>query len=428
MAVRQYIGARYVPLYAGDWDATKNYEPLTIVTDANGNSFTSLKDVPAGTALTDRNYWIQTSSFSGAVDVLRRDVNTLQDDVSALQTDVSGLQTNVSGIETDVAAIKRHYNKKILLFGDSVAAGNVVSPSFANMIKTVYPNTSIYALPGGSWGKEAKYLTQLETAISEISDKESIDIIMIAAGFNDGLTATWTLSNADADIAEFVTRAKQQFINAEIMCIDCAWAKLAPSRTTFLRDVSRVFDLCKKYGCGVWHIGYLALHKYGNNFESDDFHPSAAGNRSLADAILSILSTGTVQNQQFQYGAGLNLTLASGITISGSAFTVGEYSTPNGLAFFIPDMTVTFASAQTRDADIVIGTADFQYFDALSRGTSAAVIPLMIDQGAGTSIEVTNGYIWIKNGQMYVRVMSINTTFTRIYFRQTTIEFNAMYN
>lgn len=126
MAVRQYIGARYVPLYAGDWDATRNYEPLTIVTDANGNSFTSLKDVPAGTALTDRNYWIQTSSFSGAVDSLQRRVNSVESDVSTLQSDVSGAQTSISTLQSDMIDVsseisKMNYSgKKVLIIGDSL--------------------------------------------------------------------------------------------------------------------------------------------------------------------------------------------------------------------------------------------------------------------------------------------------------------------
>lgn len=97
MAVRQYIGARYVPLYAGDWDATKNYEPLTIVTDANSNSFTSLKDVPAGTALIDRDYWIQTSSFSGAVDTLTRRVSAAETEIN----DLGGRVTELEAKETE---------------------------------------------------------------------------------------------------------------------------------------------------------------------------------------------------------------------------------------------------------------------------------------------------------------------------------------
>ena len=97
MAVRQYIGARYVPKYAGDWDSTKDYEPLTIVTDANGNSFTSLKDVPAGTELSDRSYWIQTSSFSGAIDQLRRDVYDLQSTDVIQNEKIADLEEKVSG-------------------------------------------------------------------------------------------------------------------------------------------------------------------------------------------------------------------------------------------------------------------------------------------------------------------------------------------
>ena len=31
MAVRQYIGARYVPKLDGEWSSEKVYEPLTIV-------------------------------------------------------------------------------------------------------------------------------------------------------------------------------------------------------------------------------------------------------------------------------------------------------------------------------------------------------------------------------------------------------------
>lgn len=96
MAVRQYIGARYVPLYAGDWDATKNYEPLTIVTDGNGNSYTSLKDVPNGIDLTNRDYWIMSSSFSSSIDILRRQVSEVQDDLEAITSKVTTNEEHIS--------------------------------------------------------------------------------------------------------------------------------------------------------------------------------------------------------------------------------------------------------------------------------------------------------------------------------------------
>ena len=54
MATNQYIGARYVPLFADpyDWDDTREYEPLTVV-HSHGNSYTSRQYVPKGIQLTD---------------------------------------------------------------------------------------------------------------------------------------------------------------------------------------------------------------------------------------------------------------------------------------------------------------------------------------------------------------------------------------
>ena len=54
MSVTQYIGARYVPLFADPltWDITKAYEALTIVY-YQGNSFTSRQAVPAGIDITN---------------------------------------------------------------------------------------------------------------------------------------------------------------------------------------------------------------------------------------------------------------------------------------------------------------------------------------------------------------------------------------
>ena len=68
MAVTQYIGARYVPMFADpiDWDSTKEYEPLTIVT-YQGASYTSRQSVPAGVSITDQNYWVLTGNYNAQV-------------------------------------------------------------------------------------------------------------------------------------------------------------------------------------------------------------------------------------------------------------------------------------------------------------------------------------------------------------------------
>ena len=63
MSVTQYVGARYVPMFAEpiDWDITKAYSPLTIVY-YQGNSYTSKQSVPTGTDINNDTYWALTGN------------------------------------------------------------------------------------------------------------------------------------------------------------------------------------------------------------------------------------------------------------------------------------------------------------------------------------------------------------------------------
>lgn len=83
MAVTQYIGARYVPLFADplQWDSTRAYEPLTIVYD-EGNSYTSRQYVPAGKLLTDGAYWALTGNYNAQIEQYRSEVATFSDRIS----------------------------------------------------------------------------------------------------------------------------------------------------------------------------------------------------------------------------------------------------------------------------------------------------------------------------------------------------------
>ena len=59
--VKQYIGARYVPIFGRknentiEWDNSKPYEPLSVVT-YQGNSYTSKQYVPSNIEITDETY------------------------------------------------------------------------------------------------------------------------------------------------------------------------------------------------------------------------------------------------------------------------------------------------------------------------------------------------------------------------------------
>ena len=81
MATRQYIGARYVPKFADPiaWDEASSYEALTIVTYL-GTSYTSKKPVPAGTAITNTEYWAATGNYNAQVEAYRQEVEAVAAD------------------------------------------------------------------------------------------------------------------------------------------------------------------------------------------------------------------------------------------------------------------------------------------------------------------------------------------------------------
>lgn len=75
--VRQYVGARYVPVFANplEWSDTREYEPLTIVTH-QGNSYTSMQAVPTGIDINNSAYWAITGNYNAQIEAYRAEVQT----------------------------------------------------------------------------------------------------------------------------------------------------------------------------------------------------------------------------------------------------------------------------------------------------------------------------------------------------------------
>ena len=87
VGARQYIGARYVPIFgrAGEhtveWDDGAPYEPLTVVMH-QGVSYVSRRYVPQGIQITDTDYWVQTYRFNAQVEQYRQEVLGFADDIA----------------------------------------------------------------------------------------------------------------------------------------------------------------------------------------------------------------------------------------------------------------------------------------------------------------------------------------------------------
>lgn len=87
MSVREYIGARYVPLFADpyQWDRNKTYEPLTIVYN-EGNSYTSRQYVPSGIDIINEAYWALTGNYNAQVEQYRREVADVVSSIEGFQS------------------------------------------------------------------------------------------------------------------------------------------------------------------------------------------------------------------------------------------------------------------------------------------------------------------------------------------------------
>lgn len=84
MATSQYIGARYVPLFAEpvEWNAERTYEPLTIVLH-EGNSYTSRQFVPHGIDIDNSTFWALTGNYNAQVEQYRQEVKSFDGRITA---------------------------------------------------------------------------------------------------------------------------------------------------------------------------------------------------------------------------------------------------------------------------------------------------------------------------------------------------------
>ena len=119
VGTRQYIGARYVPIFGRkgeesiEWDNSAPYEPLTIVL-YQGNSYTSRQYVPVGVEITNQEFWAITGNYNAQVELYRQEVKaektraetaeqTLQANIDTektrAETAEQTLQTNIENLE-----------------------------------------------------------------------------------------------------------------------------------------------------------------------------------------------------------------------------------------------------------------------------------------------------------------------------------------
>lgn len=100
MALKKFIGARYAPQFMGAWNQATQYAALSVVyTDQR--SYVSRKTVPAGTAITNQEFWIQSSDWNAQVAQYNQKVDAYNANVEQYNKNVKDYEAAVSTFYAD---------------------------------------------------------------------------------------------------------------------------------------------------------------------------------------------------------------------------------------------------------------------------------------------------------------------------------------
>ena len=333
--VTQYVGARYVPLFAEplEWDKTKAYEPLTIVLH-QGNSYTSRQYVPVGVEITNESFWANTGNYNAQVEQYRQEVKafdgritanaqaiekeaedraaavtaektraegaekTLQSNIDAEKTRAEGaektLQSNIDAEKTRAEGAEKtlqqfnqnlpNYKKgdTLVIIGDSwcyagydwTGGMGVIGKTIADAlgIKKVN-NVSISG--NGYVGNTGTYYNQLNSLNIDESD---IALFIVFGSINDSGTDS-SKEGLKENIAKFITLFKKKYPNtiAHVFAIDSSYT-MTPAMLRTSRNIIKAYNGEPNF---IIHDSNYFSNRYPYSHDtmwsSDDVHPTTAG-------------------------------------------------------------------------------------------------------------------------------------------------------
>lgn len=262
MAVRQYVGARYVPQIMGDWNDQTVYEPLSIV-HYNFASYTSKKAVPAGVKPTNDEYWALTSQDSAQVEAYRQEVENIAKNVKNNSDSLFYYHT---------LAIRRNF----LFIGDSWGTGYGETTSYINQLLGVYNGRNI----------------SKDGAGFAVQGNNFIDLIPAdCSGFTDVYMLGGTNDNG---------KSNESIINGVTACIN----KVRSSNTSCNIYIGYVGLPEYNYVGGIYneavkqtneyYIGKTKDINYRNDYYTNTNHPNQTLQNILYHGLREFIETGDI--------------------------------------------------------------------------------------------------------------------------------------
>lgn len=277
-AYNTYVGSRYVPLLTGQWDNTKNYEPLSIVIN-QGNSYTSAQYVPAGIPLQENGpYWFLTGNFNGQISQINQEINNLQDLTDNNTDDIEKINQKLAK------------EKLYVFFGDSYGTTytGVTLPwttLLANYLSLGSNNYITWCTGGVGFNVTNPELLAINrwNSFKEQYSEKLLDItdIIVAMGANDINHEENVETNAEL----FIQQVKNDCPNADIRIAMIGASMILGGRSSItLETLYQTASARKgvKYLNGIWKCFIRT-----NGCELNGVHPTQAGQLFLTYNLLN---------------------------------------------------------------------------------------------------------------------------------------------
>ena len=346
--VRQYVGARYVPVFADplEWSDQREYEPLTIVT-YQGNSYTSMQSVPVGVDIDNTAYWAQTGNYNAQIEAYRQEVlaydGRITANANAIAAETQARESEVAEAMADIAAetqaringdnalalridslskqtpVQNENGRNAVFIGDSFMAPTTSYPQ-----KLAYFTAQLmgwtmynYAYGGSGWVDEAgaamNFYHQIQKAAQQISiPVADVDYIVIGGGFNDWNDPTpLTYNQLYSAAVQTIKEARAQFPNAQIIAIPMMFRNYGVD--------SHMHDLYSAIVAGIAASGVAVkvikdAYMWQLGFKNvDGVHPTVDLYKIMAQYVASKVMGGDVKTSrlysQTLSGGGISTTL-----------------------------------------------------------------------------------------------------------------------
>lgn len=336
--VREYVGARYVPVFANppEWDDTRGYEPLTIVLH-EGNSFTSAQYVPSGVDIKNTEYWLETGNWNAQVEAYRQEVlrfdgritqnadgikanmAAIADEATARANADTALQQLIESEETArqaadtelqqnldaaIAAVNKrnilsmYKGKNCVWVGDSFTTGvgadpktKRVSTVFCNAMGMTEFNYGVGAT-GWIWGTTSNtpYITQVQNAYDAMTQEQRENTAMVVIpGTSTDVSHGSTSKQIGAAATLCAKKASDLFSNAVIYVIPMIWDKALFTYNAYDTTVE-ICDQINKAAIPRVKMdedSYTWLLGRYDFYSSDNVHPNNTGYAVWASKMIS---------------------------------------------------------------------------------------------------------------------------------------------